>query len=137
MQQLFLLISVSLHLPPAAARHVATSTPVAATPPMGWNSWATFGCGVNETILTDAADQMHTLGLASAGYVYVNTDDCWMDAARDAKTHEQVPTNGKFPGGFKNMIDCTPWYRLVVHRATTLTLTELPMLPSQTSMDCL
>ena len=73
-----------------------------------WNSWATFGCGVNETILTDAADQMHALGLASAGYVYVNTDDCWMDAARDATTHEQVPTKVKFPGGFKNMIDCTP-----------------------------
>jgi hypothetical protein len=29
----------------------------------------------------------------------------WMDAARDATTHEQVPTASKFPGGFKKVID--------------------------------
>ena len=42
----------------------------AKTPPMGWNSWATFGCGVNETILRNAADQIHKLGLGKAGYQY-------------------------------------------------------------------
>lgn len=40
------------------------------------------GCGVNETILTDAANQMHALGLGPAGYVYVNTDDCEYRAQR-------------------------------------------------------
>ena len=77
----------------------SATKPTASTPPMGWNSWATFvsaahssmlscfaahlcarragqGCAVNETILTDAANQMHALGLGPAGYVYVNTDDC-------------------------------------------------------------
>ena len=43
----------------------------AKTPPMGWNSWATFGCGVNETILRNAADQIHKLGLGKAGYQYL------------------------------------------------------------------
>ena len=40
------------------------------------------GCGVNETILADAANQMHALGLGPAGYVYVNTDDCEYRAQR-------------------------------------------------------
>ena len=62
----------------------------AKTPPMGWNSWATFGCGVNETILRNAADQIHKLGLGKAGYQYVNTDDCWMNGARDPVTHALV-----------------------------------------------
>ena len=62
----------------------------AKTPPMGWNSWATFGCGVNETILRNAADQIHRLGLGKAGYQYVNTDDCWMNGARDPVTHALV-----------------------------------------------
>ena len=83
----------------------AASRPVANTPVLGWNSWATFGCGVNETILINAADQMHALGLDAAGYVYVNTDDCWMSAARDTNTKAQIPAPSKFPGGFKNMID--------------------------------
>eukprot|EP01050_Picozoa_sp_SAG11_P004560 SAG11_NODE_294_length_11142_cov_7.050439_9_plen_92_part_00 len=39
------------------------------------------GCAVNETILTDAANQMHALGLGPAGYLYVNTDDCEAQAA--------------------------------------------------------
>ena len=33
------------------------------------------------------------------GYEYVNSDDCWMLAARDAKGN-QVPNPEKFPDGF-------------------------------------
>ena len=35
---------------------------------------------------------------------YINTDDCWMNGARDPVTHALVPTPAKFPSGFKNMI---------------------------------
>ena len=102
---LLLLLLLLLLLQSVSAEGVGASRPTANTPPMGWNSWATFGCSVNETILTDAADHMHALGLDAAGYVYVNTDDCWMTADRDPATKAQIPTPSKFPGGFKNMID--------------------------------
>lgn len=61
-----------------------TSFNVADTPPMGWNSWNSFGCGVNATILQNTALALVQTGLSKAGYQYVNSDDCWMLAARDA-----------------------------------------------------
>ncbi|WP_254550890.1 hypothetical protein [Catellatospora tritici] len=29
---------------------------VARTPPMGWNSWNTFGCSINETLISRLGD---------------------------------------------------------------------------------
>jgi alpha-galactosidase len=42
---------------------------VAATPPMGWNSWDYWHCEVNATILMDTAKAFVNLGLAKAGCV--------------------------------------------------------------------
>ena len=51
---------------------------VANTPPMGFNTWNLYGCKVNASILTNTASAMVQRGLRDAGYVYVNSDDCWM-----------------------------------------------------------
>jgi alpha-galactosidase len=56
---------------------------LAATPPMGWNSWNTFGCNINEQLIKEVADAMVSSGMQAVGYEYVNIDDCWMDG-RDA-----------------------------------------------------
>jgi len=66
---------------------------------MGWNSWNYWGCGVNATILMNTASQIITTGLKKAGYQYVNSDDCWMLAQRDANGN-QVADPAKFPDGF-------------------------------------
>jgi len=42
---------------------------------------------------------MVSSGLAKVGYEYVNSDDCWMLAARSANG-SQVPNPVKFPNGF-------------------------------------
>lgn len=47
-----------------------------------------------------AAKAMVTTGLAKVGYQYVNSDDCWMLAQRDAAGN-QVPNPEKFPDGFQ------------------------------------
>ncbi|MFL6618003.1 MAG: hypothetical protein ACJ8MH_05350, partial [Povalibacter sp.] len=52
-------------------------TDLAKTPPMGWNSWNTFACNINEQLIRDTADVMVSSGMRDAGYVYVNIDDCW------------------------------------------------------------
>ncbi|MER5269217.1 glycoside hydrolase family 27 protein, partial [Actinosynnema sp. NPDC002837] len=31
---------------------------VARTPPMGWNSWNTFGCNISETLIRQMTDAM-------------------------------------------------------------------------------
>jgi alpha-galactosidase len=88
------------HQPPARA---AEGSP-AVTPPLGWNSWNSFGCGVDETMVRQAADAMVSSGMRDAGYQYVVVDDCWFDPARDAQGNLRAhPT--KFPSGMKALGD--------------------------------
>ncbi|MFL5306666.1 MAG: glycoside hydrolase family 27 protein [Polyangia bacterium] len=75
----------------------AASQAVGATPPMGWNSWNTFGCSPSETLVKGIADAMVSNGMAAVGYQYVNIDDCWMNG-RDASGNLQWDTS-KFPSG--------------------------------------
>lgn len=56
----------------------------ALTPPMGWSSWNTFHNRISENLILEVAEAMEKSGLADAGYVYVNIDDCWQSAKRDA-----------------------------------------------------
>jgi alpha-galactosidase len=71
---------------------------VAATPPMGWNSWNTFGCGVTEQIMRAQADALVSSGLAAAGYRYVVVDDCWQAPSRDS-SGRLVAAPDRFPSG--------------------------------------
>ena len=41
---------------------------LALTPPMGWNSWNSFGVNVSEQVLREVADVMVASGLKEAGY---------------------------------------------------------------------
>lgn len=72
---------------------MAQST-VAATPPMGWNSWNHFAGKVNDADVRAAADALVASGMRDAGYVYVNIDDTW-EGQRNAQG--EIQTNSKFP----------------------------------------
>lgn len=75
-----------------------------ATPPMGWNSWNTFGCdGLNETLVKQIADIFVSSGMQAVGYQYVNLDDCWMNG-RDSSGKLQWSTT-KFPSGISALAD--------------------------------
>ena len=50
---------------------------LAQKPPMGWNSWNTFGAHINEQLIMEMADTMVAEGYKDAGYEYVIIDDCW------------------------------------------------------------
>jgi alpha-galactosidase len=84
-------ICVALSLPMPAA---AQDSKVAATPPMGWNSWNHFNRKVDDATVRAQADAMVSSGMRDAGYVYVNIDDTW-EGERDDKG--VVHTNSKFP----------------------------------------
>ncbi|MEO3755398.1 ricin-type beta-trefoil lectin domain protein [Streptomyces sp. B6B3] len=87
--------------PPTA--QAAPGSP-ALTPPMGWNSWNSFGCGVTEAAVREAADAMVNSGMRDAGYEYVVVDDCWFDPQRDSQGNLRAhPT--KFPSGMKALGD--------------------------------
>ena len=50
---------------------------VANRPPMGWNTWNTFGWEINEELVKQSADTLVESGLAECGYNYIVIDDCW------------------------------------------------------------
>jgi len=55
------------------------------TPSMGWNHWYAHYNRVTDVMMREAADKMISSGMADVGYSYVNIDDCWENAAPDAK----------------------------------------------------
>jgi alpha-galactosidase len=70
----------------------------AARPPLGWSTWTTFKCAINETLVYEAIDAMLSSGLAKSGYEYVLCADrcpalsstgasgaCWLSSLRHAR----------------------------------------------------
>ena len=74
------------------------------TPPMGWNSWNTFGENINEELIFETADAMVSTGLLEKGYEYLVIDDCWSLKERDGN-QRLVPDPVKFPHGMKAVAD--------------------------------
>jgi len=80
---------------------VAADPTLAATPPMGWNSWNHFACKVTADDVRAAADAIASNGMKDAGYIYVNIDDCWQ-GERDEQG--RIRPNAKFPD-MKGLVD--------------------------------
>jgi len=76
---------------------------LALTPPMGWNSWNTFQCNVDEALIREMADAMVSSGMKDAGYKYLVIDDCW-HGERDSVGFIQ-PDPQRFPSGMKALAD--------------------------------
>ncbi|WP_442788425.1 glycoside hydrolase family 27 protein [Dactylosporangium sp. NBC_01737] len=77
---------------------------VARTPPMGWNSWNTFGCNISESLIQQMADSIVSSGMRDLGYKYVVVDDCWMNSTRDSQGNLQANAS-RFPSGMKALGD--------------------------------
>lgn len=77
---------------------------IAERPPMGWNSWNTFGEYIDEKLIFETADVMVDRGYKDAGYEYLIIDDCWALKERDEKGR-LVPDPEKFPHGMKAVAD--------------------------------
>lgn len=70
---------------PSPPGTVAEYPNYAPTPPMGWNDWSYYQCGIDEKTILDNARALVTTGLAKKGYDTVTIDDCWMSGQRDAQ----------------------------------------------------
>ena len=56
---------------------------IANRPPLGWNSWNTFGDRISDALIREMADYMVSHGYRDAGYEYLVIDDCWSLRDRD------------------------------------------------------
>lgn len=73
-------------------------------PPMGWNTWNTFGSNISEDLIRETIDAICTTGLREAGYEYVIIDDAWAQRERNAQGEMAVDPI-KFPNGMKALSD--------------------------------
>ena len=81
------------------------SAPLAATPPLGWNSWNMFGSAVDEQCIRETADALVASGLKDCGYEYVVIDDCWSERSSRDPHGDLVPDPVRFPNGIKALAD--------------------------------
>ena len=88
------LVAIAFYALAFSMQSQSAAQTVAATPPMGWNSWNYFAAKVTDKDIRDSADQIVASGMKDAGYIYVNIDDTWEDK-RDA--NGLLHTNSKFP----------------------------------------
>ena len=77
---------------------------IAPRPPLGWNSWNTFGDRISDALIREMADYMVSSGYRDAGYEYLVIDDCWSLRERD-ENGLLVPDPRKFPYGMKALAD--------------------------------
>lgn len=103
------LLKLSLAIPQV----FALDNGLALTPPMGWMTWQRYRCEtdcsgpgakrcINEDLIKEMADRLAEDGWLSAGYQYINIDDCWMLPERDAEGY-MVPDPKRFPSGMKKL----------------------------------
>ena len=73
-------------------------------PTLGWNSWNAYHCDVDATKILSAASAIASTGLQSAGYTYVNIDDCWSNKTGRIDGHIS-PNTTTFPDGISGLAD--------------------------------
>ena len=81
-----------------------------AAPMRGWMTWERYTCEtdcqkfpetcISEHLVKTMADAMVAEGLVSAGYTYIQVDDCWQASKRD-KNGAIQPDPTRFPSGIK------------------------------------
>lgn len=73
-------------------------------PPLGWNTWNTYGLNINEQLILESAHALIDTGLRDVGYEYVVIDDGWQLPQRDAQG-KLVADPEKFPRGIRDLAD--------------------------------
>ena len=67
-------------------------------PIMGWSTWNQFKQDISEEAVLGVAEAIRDNGLLSAGYRYINLDDCWQASERDENKRLAFDI-GRFPSG--------------------------------------
>jgi alpha-galactosidase len=77
---------------------------LAATPPMGFNTWNRFGMQITEQLIDETMTALLDTGLHARGYRYVNIDDGWMAPERGPDGRLR-PDPNRFAGGIARLAD--------------------------------
>ncbi len=100
--------------------HIVIGDRIALTPPLGWNSWNVWACGIDDEKVRSCADVMVSSGLAAHGFSYVNIDDGWQ--GKRSRSTKALQPKKKFPDmkalcdyvhslGLRFGVYSTPWVK--------------------------
>jgi alpha-galactosidase len=95
---------------------------IAPRPPLGWNSYNTFGgvyqmppdadprlpngVGLSERVVLETAEAVVSSGLRDCGYIYINLDDRWQDPRRPRDADGVLRVDARrFPNGIAALAD--------------------------------
>jgi alpha-galactosidase len=78
---------------------------LASTPPLGWNSWNTFGPKINADAVREMAEALVSTGLKDCGYEYIVIDDCWAVKDHRDSAGDLIPDPLRFPDGMRSVAD--------------------------------
>ena len=78
---------------------------LAATPPMGWNSWNVYGEDIDEAKILAIADAIVDSEMRDAGWEYVMLDDGWQKVRGSRFLYELDYDPDKFPRGIEFIAD--------------------------------
>jgi alpha-galactosidase len=78
---------------------------LAATPPMGWNSWNVYGEDIDEARILAIANAIVDSGMKDAGWEYVMLDDGWQKNRGSRFLYELDHHPDRFPRGIKFLAD--------------------------------
>lgn len=67
------------------------------TPPMGFNTWNTFGENINEQIIKETADKMVELGLRDAGMSTLSSTTAGASASATRRREKSSRTRRSSP----------------------------------------
>ncbi|KAI0792580.1 glycoside hydrolase family 27 protein [Abortiporus biennis] len=73
-------------------------------PIMGYNTWNSFACNINESIILDTVNAIKTHSLDKHGYTFINIDDCYSEKQRN-KDGDIVESKERFPSGMRTLTD--------------------------------
>ncbi|KAG6331627.1 hypothetical protein ID866_7464 [Astraeus odoratus] len=88
----------------SAKRDIGGQDGVGKLPVMGYNTWNAYHCDIDEDLVLKNAKLLKDLGLAGAGYTFVNIDDCYSERERNA-AGDIVESKTKFPSGMRSLTD--------------------------------
>jgi len=87
---------LQIHL--AASMETLQDGDLAATPPMGYNTWNDLQCNPSDKSIREIVSKLKQLKFDKLGYKYVVIDDCWSQHARDPDGRLQADPE-RFPNG--------------------------------------
>lgn len=101
----------------AANSVIAPPLPWKRAMPLGWNSWAAYGCRINPKIITGVSDfiksSLQTQGFENDGAVYVNWDSACSNplafGEEYAEVARHIKANGHHPGIYFSSFGVWQW----------------------------